>query len=210
MALVQMNKSEMSTSSVISGDCVPSSDKGPEHLMKSAESLPFLIKRFDFTYDSVKDEWNVEVTNLYHPFDDMVLRAVMYADGKSREKMMRQNRWKLFDKEPFSEFVRFVKVQYVNQKTGFVDNSKAWTGVLAMDIMFLTLSSKDKMSKVAKRMTCPMSVRAPVCPDTKRQTSLVVSFDAAKKYICDMNPMHIHRKIVRRSLLPCLFKADFE
>jgi len=185
-------------------------EEGPVYVLKRHDIRPFLIKRFDFSYDEDKKQWRVDVTNIHNPSGDVCLRAMMYARGNVREKTMKENRERLLAKQPFSEFVRFVRVQYVDRNTLKEDVSKAWMGVLAIDIIFLTLNSRHRMSHEMKTTEWPRTALVLVKHGKKRQMSRVITLGAAKKYICHMNTRRKERKIIKECLLSCLFQSDFE
>lgn len=162
---------------------------------------PHLMKRFEFTYDHEKGQWIVHVIEIHNCHDDLVARNMMYAPGHVREQTMKENRRRLLAKQPFSEYVRFVRVN---------NSGETWVGVMAFDIMLLTLNSRYRMSHEVRKMECAKSTRALICHGHQRQMCRVVSVDGMKKYLCDMNARIEERRIIKRCLLPWVFQTNFE
>lgn len=176
-------------------------DETDAHILKRTDIRPFLVKRFDFVYNNDRCHWTVNVTDIHTSVHSPVTRKMMYTLGNEKEQTMKENREKLMRKEPFSEYIRIVQVRYLN-------SDETWMGVMASDIMHLTLNSRHNMSHELKKMNCPKTMRVLVSYGKQRQIFRLVTMGAAKKYICDMNVRIKERRVIRQCLLTWVFQRD--
>lgn len=167
-----------------------------ENRISIDSSKPLYTKRFDFYFDK---DGQLDVDIVTVDPDDWMQKCNARLSGDQRERIVRENRKKLLKLEPFSEYVRFYKVSSTESEDFSI-------GVLAFEILFLTLNSRFRVTKELSQVSgiTPMKVLVPC--SFQKKPCLVLSVKDMIKTICAMNTRLLERRLIKLCLMPKLLE----
>jgi hypothetical protein len=154
-------------------------------------TLPYCVRRFDFFFDQNNQ---MDMTIHMVELGDKDKWYHVQLNGQSRERIMRENRQKVLNHKPFSEYVRFYKVVNKSSET-------EWIGASVFDLMFLTLNSRSRVKKELQQVRGIKKVKLSVICKRQKRRSLILSIKDTIKFICSMSSRLLERKIMKDCLV---------
>lgn len=159
-------------------------------------SDPLYVKRFDFFFNE-NDQLDVTINDV--ETDGWNSEYTTTMTGDDREEIVRENRKKLLAHERFSEYVRFYQLVYP-------DSEQRMIGVMASEIMFLTLNSRFRLTKELSQANGITLIKLPVSCSFQKKPCRLLTIDDMITYITSMHARLPSRKLIKH----CLVKKIIE